>query len=76
MASLSPGEVETIGQDYDWGGLVTGGVDLVTSIWGKSTAPTTTIIQTGMPPWVLPVSIGGVGILALSIFAVTKKKRR
>lgn len=75
MASLSPGEVETVGA-FDWGGLVTAGGSLASSIWGKSTAPQTTIVNPGMPGWVLPIAVGGIGIIAFSIFATQKKRRR
>lgn len=75
MASLSLGPVETVGS-FDWGGLASGGMNLASSIWGKSSAPTTTIINTGMPPWVLPVAVGGIGIMLLGGFAIFKKGRK
>lgn len=76
MASLSPGRVETVG-GFEWlSDLTTGGFNLASSIWGKSTAPQTTIIKSGMPGWVLPVALGGLGIFALGGFAILKKRRR
>lgn len=86
MASLSPGTVETVGAaptastGVDWTKIWTTGInvagDVGTSWWGGSSNDTAVPQAGGLPGWALPVAVGGIGIIAFSIFATKKKKRR
>ena len=79
MAGINRGAVEVVGADTGMSKsqiftTVTGQVtDLIGSIFKK---PAPAPAQPSTPPWLMPVIIGGIGVMAVGVFATTRKRRR
>lgn len=83
MASINRGPIEVVGADApktptgtDKGAIITtitGQVsNLIGSIFGGQGSQSTPTSST--PPWLMPVIVGGIGVVAVTILATGKKK--